>query len=262
LRPRGLVITVAAALAILATAAVYLYVHGVQTTSGGAASTPVIVAKEDIPVGARLDDVIAKGGVTVRRFAKADVVRGAVSTIAEIKGRLTNAPIVAGEQITTARLAGSSTQPEGGVLGIPSGYEAVTISLQAPQAGGGLVRQGDHVSVYATFSNISLLPASALRDFLQGRASNNQTQKIPDFITTVAPDVQVLKVLQGSITATSQQANVALTLALKPQEAARLVFAQQKGALWMALLPPNQQGQSIPPSGLSDLINQRGSQPV
>jgi pilus assembly protein CpaB len=254
LKPRGFVITVAAVLAILATGAVYLYVRGVQNNSGGASTTSVIVAKEDIAVGTKLDDVIAHGGVTFRKFPKADVVRGAVTDIAEIKGRLTSAPIVAGEQITSARLAGSSNQPTGGALGIPQGYEAVTISLQAPQAGGGEVHQGDHVSIYATFSDITVLPGS-VRGYLAGKFPSDTTQrKMPDFITTIAPDVQVLKVLQGTISATNQQANIALTLALKPDDAARVLFADQKGTMWIALLPPNQQGQAFPPAGLSDLI--------
>ena len=255
MRPRGFVITVAAVLAILATGAVYLYVRGVQNNSGGGTATSVLVAKEDIPVGAKLDDVIAQGGITVRKFPKADIVRGAVTDIAEIRGRATNAPIVAGEQITTARLVGSATQPSGGVLGIPQGFEAVTISLQAPQAGGGEVHQGDHVSIYATFSDITILPGT-VRGFLTGKFPSDTTQrKMPDFITTVVPDVQVLKVLQGTISATNQQANIALTLALRPDDAARVLFANQKGTVWIALLPPNQQGQAIPPSGLSDLIS-------
>ena len=122
MRPRGFVITVAAVLAILATGAVYLYVRNVQNNNGGGTTVSVVVAKQDIAVGAKLDDVISQGGVTFRRFPKADVVRGAVTNISEIKGTVTNAPIVAGEQISTARLVGSVTQPTGGALGIPGLY--------------------------------------------------------------------------------------------------------------------------------------------
>ena len=104
MRPRGFVITVAAVLAILATGAVYLYVRNVQNNNGGGTTVSVVVAKQDIAVGAKLDDVISQGGVTFRRFPKADVVRGAVTNISEIKGTVTNAPIVAGEQISTAIL--------------------------------------------------------------------------------------------------------------------------------------------------------------
>src|SRR5689334_10077527 len=154
-------------LAILATGAVYLYVRGVQNNNGGGSTVSVIVSKQDIPVGAKLDDVISQGGVTFRKFPKADVVRGAVTDINQIKGQTTSAPIVAGEQISTARLVGSSTQPTGGALGIPQGYEALTISLQAPQAGGGTVQQGDHISIFAQFSNISLLPGK-VSDYLNG----------------------------------------------------------------------------------------------
>ena len=259
MRPRGFVITVAAVLAILATGAVYLYVRNVQNNNGGGTTVSVVVAKQDIAVGAKLDDVISQGGVTFRRFPKADVVRGAVTNISEIKGTVTNAPIVAGEQISTARLVGSVTQPTGGALGIPQGDQALTISLQAPQAGGGVVQQGDHVAIYAVFTNITLIRGS-IADFLAGKAGDGAGQRMPDFITTVVPEVPVLKVVQGVISASSQQANVSLTLALKPGDAARVVLAQQKGTLWLTLLPPNQQGQTIPPSGLFDLIGAKGPQ--
>jgi Flp pilus assembly protein CpaB len=120
-----------------------------------------------------------------------------------------------------------------------------------------VVQQGDHIAVYGMFSNVTLLRGS-IADFLAGKVADSAGQRLPDFITTVVPEVQVLKVVQGVITATSQQSNVALTLALKPDDAARVVLAEQKGTLWIALLPPNQQGQTIPPSGLFDLIGAKG----
>ena len=61
MRPRGFVITVAAVLAILATGAVYLYVRNVQNNNGGGTTVSVVVAKQDIAVGAKLDDVISQG---------------------------------------------------------------------------------------------------------------------------------------------------------------------------------------------------------
>src|SRR5262249_23097927 len=150
----GLVVTVAALLAILATAAVFLYVRGIQdnrTSQGDLVS--VIVAKDDIPVGTKLDDLITSGGLTLRQVPQDAVVRGAISDVELLKGRVTTARIVSGEQITSARLEGSATQPEGGTLGIPEGLEAMTISLELPQAGGGVVQRGDHISIYGAFSN-------------------------------------------------------------------------------------------------------------
>ena len=256
MRTRGLVIAVAALLAVLATTAVFMYVRGVQKENGAEASAvSVIVAKEDIPVGAKLDDVIQGGGVTTRKFAKDSVARGAVTDVGQLKGRITNAPILAGEQISTARLEGSSTQPEGGTLGIPEGQEAVTFTLDLPSAGGGVVQRGDHISVYASFSDVSVLRGSPLNDFLRGKApADNTEQRLGDFVATVVPDVQVLKVVQGAIAADNNESRVMMTLALKPGDAAKVIFAQQKGVVWLALLPPNQRGEDVPPTSFTGLI--------
>lgn len=245
MRTRGLVIAVAALLAILATAAVFLYVRGVEKENGAKADTiSVIVAKEDIQVGARLDDVIQGGGVTGRSFAKDAVVRGAVTDIGQLRGRITNAPILAGEQISTARLEGSSTQPEGGALGIPEGLEAVTFALDAPSAGGGLVRRGDHVTIYA-----------ALSDASRGRSSGGGE----NVVVTAVADAQVLKVVQAAVTANSES-RVMMTLALRPEDAAKVIFAQQNGAVWLALLPPNQPGEKVPPTTSLQLVSGGSSQ--
>jgi pilus assembly protein CpaB len=239
MRTRGLVIAVAGLLAILATAAVFLYVRGVENQNGTKSDTvSVIVAKDDIQVGARLDDVIQGGGVTARTFAKDAVVRGAVTDIGQLRGRITNAPILAGEQISTARLEGSSTQPEGGALGIPEAHEAVTFALEAPSAGGGLVRRGDHVTIYA-----------ALSDAARNRSSGSE-----DVVVTVVADAQVLKVVQGAVAANSES-RVLMTLALRPEDAAKVIFAQQNGAIWMALLPPNQPGEKVPPTTSLQLVS-------
>ncbi|MGH2556006.1 MAG: Flp pilus assembly protein CpaB [Actinomycetota bacterium] len=255
MRTRGLVIAVAALLAVLATAAVFLYVRGVEKENGGASTVSVIVAKEDIPVGARLDEVIQSGGVTARNFPKDTVARGAVTDVGQLRGRIANAPILAGEQISTARLEGSSTQPQGGALGIPEGHQAVTFAFDMPSAGGGIVQKGDHVTVYASFSDASVLRGSALEAFLKGRApANNTEQKLGDFVITVVPDAQVLKVVQGAITSSSSESRVLMTLALRPQDATGVILAQQNGVVWLALLPPNQQGEDVPPTSLFEVI--------
>jgi pilus assembly protein CpaB len=243
MRTRGLVIAVAGLLAVLATGAVFLYVQSVKNErTAGASTVSVIVAKEDIPVGARLDEVVQNGGVRARNFAKEAVVRGAITDVGQLRGRIANAPILAGEQISTARLEGSSTQPQGGSLGIPEGRQAVTFALDTPSAGGGAVQRGDHVTIYGALSDPS-------------RARN-----AGDLVVTVVPDVQVLKVVQGAVSATNTENRVLLTLALRPEDAAKVILAQQKGTVWLALLPPNQQGENVPPTTIPELISGRTPQ--
>jgi pilus assembly protein CpaB len=259
MRSRGLVIMVAALLATLATAAVFLYVRGIKDDRASQADlVSVIVAKDDIPVGTNLDDLISSGGLTLREVPQDAVVRGAITDVELLRGRSTNAPIVAGEQITSARLEGSATQPQGGALGIPEGYQAITLNLSAPQAAGGSVQDGDHITIYATFDDITVGRAS-VSDFVSGDApADNETLKLGDFTVTVVPDVQVLKVVSQDITATNTDSTIALTMALTAEDAAHVIFATQKGTVWMALLPPGEEGTTVPPTNVFDIVDIAG----
>jgi pilus assembly protein CpaB len=244
----------ALALAVGATVAVFLYVQSVRKeakTSPIANMQTVIVPKADIPAGTNLDVLISQGAFTTVRVPQAALVQGVVTDLSQIKGRTTSATILEGEQITTARLQGS-TERTGGILGIRDGYEAVSISLAAPQAGGGFIRAGDHVTIFASLDNVSILRGS-LRQLLKGKVL--QKQPIGDFTVTLVPDVRVLREVGGA-TQDRQGSNneIQLSLELRPLDAQRVVFAQDHGSIWMALLAPGQPGTSLFPLDVGQLL--------
>lgn len=232
MKARGLVVVVAVLLAAGATAAVYMYVQGVQQeVQTDQEMVQVVAAKEDIPAGAQLDELIQKGVFTTRAVPRDLVVEGAVLSLADLRGGQTSSPILAGEQISVARLRGEA-EVGGGILGIPSGMKALSVPLDAPRTVGGLVQQGDHVTVYAS----APLP------------SGNTTMAL-------VPDVQVLKVVGGPVSGVSDQsaAPVLVTLALNPRDAQKVVFAMEFGKVWLSLLPPNEKGNKQAPVTLTNL---------
>jgi hypothetical protein len=83
--------------------------------------------------------------------------------------------------------------------------------------------------VYATFSDV---------DFKnQGDATVN-----------LVPDAQVLRVSGGGGTTEAASTNdIMVTLGLTPRDGQRVVFAQEKGSVWLALLPPGLKGKPLPP---------------
>jgi pilus assembly protein CpaB len=222
MKSRGFLIVIALLLAGAATAAVFQYVRGVEDeaeTGGG--MVQVIVSKQDIPSGADLNPLLSQGAFTTQAFPEETVVEGAVTSLAQLQGQQTASPILAGEQISMARLRGEE-EFGGGVLGIPEGLQAVTISLEGPRAAGGYLRRGDHVTVYATFT-------------------------APDERTIVlVPDVMVLQPPPAAA-AGGAAAGGPVTLALAPVDAQRLVFAQERGTVWLSLLPPGQEGEGHGP---------------
>jgi pilus assembly protein CpaB len=237
-KSRGIVITVAVVFAAVAAGAVFMYVRGIeQQNRAEAQSVPVVVSKEDIPPGTKLNPLLSAGMFTSAEFPRTVLIRGVVTSLQQLQGQETSSPILAGEQISVARLRGEA-EFGGGVLGIPPHHKAVTVPLEMHRAVGGVLRAGDHVSVYTTFQEAEQTAGAA------------GPGDVPGVTITLVPDVQVLHVAvpQSSGLGTSAAANsLMVTLALRPGDAQRVVFAAERGQLWLGLLPPNEVGRSEPP---------------
>ena len=242
MKARGMVVVVAFLLATTATGAVFMYIRGVKkeaVTGGDLVS--VVVSKEDIPAGTDLDTLIARGEFTTKRIPDDAVIRGAVTSLTQLKGRQTSEPIVAGEQITTARMQGSRDLP-GGSLGIPDGFQAMTVPLDVSRAVGGALQPGDHVTIWATF---------------QGTGTNvdPSVKALPgqeDATVSLVPDVEILRMAKPSVQKASD--SYVVTMALEPDDAQKVVFAQENGTVWLGLLPPEQKGEAIPPVTIGRVI--------
>ena len=215
-RTNGTIIAVALLLAIVATFAIYSYLDGVETGSTGTAAGTVtaLVAKEDIPSGTDLDELISSGGFETITVPEDALVPGAITDLSALKGQETREAILEGEQIPEARVTGAVP---GGSLGIPDGQTAMSLQLDSPRAVGGAIRAGDSVTVYGTFG--------------QGEGTT----------IAIVPEALVLQT-----TSADETAGGVITLALSPQDAQETVFAQERGSIWLVLLPP---GQKAPKQG-------------
>jgi pilus assembly protein CpaB len=241
MKTRGLALAIALLVAASATAAVFLYVQNVKAdATAGAAMVTVVVSKKDITAGTKLDPLVDSGQLTTLQVPQAAVVPGAVTDLSQLRGRRANTFILQGEQISTARLQGTSYNT-GGALGLPKGYEGISIQLQAQAVPGQLVQPGDHVAVYATFSDV---------DF----------KGLGDVTVNLVPDAQVLRVSGGGgTTETASTNDIMVTLGLTPRNGQRVVFAQEKGSVWLALLPPGLKGKPLPPVNYAQAFTHPGA---
>jgi Flp pilus assembly protein CpaB len=243
MKTRGFATVLAILLAAVATGAVYLYVKGVkQENRTAAGSAQVLVSKADIPAGTALDPLITQNTFELKSFPGNGLVQGAVTSVEQLRGHSTSSAIIAGEQMTLARLNGTTART-GGILGIKNGFEALTVALDAPHGGGGFVQPGDHVTIYA---------------------SGSGSQKSNTAITLI-PDVRVLNVLSGTATGTTTgggvqptSAALQITLEVTPQNAERIIVANTgsggAGTMWMALLPPGQAGTNPGPVTIGQIF--------
>lgn len=219
--------TVAAVLTVLfavaAAAAVFLYVDRVRedAASTEAATIDVIVSTQDIAAGQDLEALVEQGAFVTRTIPVGDVVQGAVTDVYQLRGQRSAYPILAGEQIPAARFVGP-LQAEGGALGIPPEHQAVSVTLDPQRVVAGNLQQGDLVEIFGSFI---------------GGPKDQLTTRV------VIPDALVLQVSNDAETG----AVGTITLAVTPEEASRLVFAQEQGRVWFTLLPPNEAGVELPP---------------
>jgi pilus assembly protein CpaB len=242
LKGRGLVGGLALLLALLATVLVFLYVKNVKDTAEeGGDKVAVVVAKEDIPAGTQLDDLVSGGSFDTESFPEEAVVRGAVTDLQELEGQTTSAAIIAGEQMSTARLQGNE-QPLGGNLGIPKGYLAVTVPLDHSRVTGGAIQRGDHVTIFGTFSN-------AGADGGGGASTAGAT-------VTLVPDVKVLELDLSQEDGAAAEAGTTneITLALRARDAQKVIFGQEQGTVWLGLIPPGETGKANPPTTLFKVV--------
>ena len=230
MRSRGLVGLIAIVMAGVATLAIFLYIQGVRSeikTGGGQAT--VLVAQHDIPAGSDLNELIEQGAFAEESMPRDSLVEGAVSSVTELQNQKTSSPILEGEQISSARLQGTSSLP-GGTLGIPRGHQAMSLALDSPRIVSGEIQTGDMVAVWGSFDG-------------EGNDSGSAT---------------VLAVPEAKVLATSGNAPTGeqsvITLALKPDDVARVVYSQEKGSVWISLLPPGESGKDVAPVGLVKVL--------
>lgn len=258
MKSRGLVVVLALILATVATAGVFLYARGVKEDARtGGSLVEVVVSSDDIPANTDLNSVISQGGFVTKEIPQDALVEGAITEISQLRNRRNNVFIVAGEQIPISRVQGGKV--EGGVLSIPEGHQAITVSLDSPRAVGAAIAGGDHVTVLATFSDVVVEKKKGPQT-----APTGQPQAGTPTAATVVlvPQVEVLRVFVPTTTATTggqgsadTTGNIAVTLAFLPEEAQRFVFALEQGSVYLSLLPPDAEGVELAPLTVDAIVN-------
>jgi pilus assembly protein CpaB len=222
------IIAIAVVFAATATLSVFLYARGLQENAETSTDTlGVVVVSQDIPSGTELDGLLSGGALEIQQVPADLVVSNAVTDLDELKGESTASPILAGEQVTSTRLAGSQDLP-GGVLSIPKGMQGMTVALESQRViGGNVLVAGDHVAIHATFQN----------------------EKHTVLVSSDAQVLRVSRAAEGTTgTATTQSGtgnNV--TLALDPEEVQKLVFGQDIGKIYFSIIPPGEDGKPLEP---------------
>jgi pilus assembly protein CpaB len=202
------------ALALGFLASVYVY-KNLQTKTGSTdAGVDVIVAAEDLQVGARVDE----HDIKIIRIPGADLPPGAPRKRSDVLGHGVIVPISKGEFILPNRLAGENAGSGLPSL-IPPGMRAVSVRVNEVVSVAGFVTPGTRVDVLLTGT--------------PGAGGEQQT-------TTVLQNVAVLAsghTLERTATGEAQNTAV-ITLLVSPDDAQRLTLASSEGHIQLALRNP------------------------
>jgi len=174
-------------------------------------TVPVATASIDIPFGTTLEP----RHVAVIQMLEGTAPDGHFASPETVEGKVARAAIMKGEILLAGRLAEPG---EGSLLAmvVSEGMRAVSVRVNDVVGVAGFLLPGNHVDV-----------VTAYRDGQNTRSD------------TVVQNVKVLAVDQTASTDKSEPVIVrAVTLEVTPEDAERLVLAEQRGAIQLALRNP------------------------
>lgn len=205
----------AVAIAGAASYSLWTYLKGQEAkVKTAVATSPVVVAKEDIPAGA----TISGGQVRVSNWPQAELPKGEIYTAPEqVAGRVAIERFVPGEPINGAKLVPKEGQAGIMTYKIPDGHRAMTVAVDQVAGVAGFITPGNKVDVVLTTAQ---------------PGSGQQVSKI------VLQNMPVLAV--GQIIAEQQkdgkpQVVPTVTMDVTPEDAEKLAIASTQGRLQLVL---------------------------
>jgi len=217
----------ALALALGFVASMYVYRNLSRPGAGSESGVDVIVAADDLQVGARVEE----HDIKIIKIPAADLPPGSPRRRSDVLGHGVIVPISKGEFILPNRLAGENAGSGLPSL-IPPGMRAVSVRVNEVVSVAGFVTPGTRVDVLLTGT--------------PGGAGEQQT-------TTVLQNVAVLAsghTLERTATGEAQTTAV-ITLLVSPDDAQRLTLASSEGHIQLALRNPLDTRQDVVPASNS-----------
>jgi pilus assembly protein CpaB len=255
MQSRVLAILIAVVLALVATAAMVVYVNGADRRAiNDQEPVWVLVAKNTIKAGTSGEDAQNAGliiRVTVPRKSK---VEGALVVPTQLEQRYAAVDIAKGEQLLQERWVGAEDVAGRRLLQIPEDAQAVSLGLDITKQVAGFVTPGDKVGLVFSYKQKGSSESVDKTHFL---LQNIQVLAVG---ATALPNGSAQsggRVNQGR----GSQNLTAVTLAIPKEHVERVVFAAENGSIYLTLLPPNAKPQpNTPGITVSNVIppNQEG----
>lgn len=206
---------IAAILAVLSGALLFLYLGSLETSGKSAVETEAVVtAVRDIPAYTTIDASM----LTMTNYPKGTAHPKAARNVSDVAGKTTESTLLVGEQIITEKL---KSEKSGLSYLLPDGMRAVTIAVDEVSGIAGFIKIGDYVDIICNTKT-------------EYSTSYNSTFVVAQNVKIAALDKQMVTstATDGSTVATSY---TYLTLFVTPQQSLDIIHSYRAGALSVAL---------------------------
>lgn len=230
---RKLLLVVAAVVAVLGVALVFVYAKGADTRAAEKFDTvEVLVASKKINPGESFDEALESGKFELADVTQAQVLEGAGDESDQFEGSVALTSVYPGEQLVPAKFGGAFDVEAQTTLPIPEGKVAISILVNDDGRVGKFLAPGAEVAIIFTdidrttqepiltktlLKRVMLLAAGSTTSLA---GDGNENAAADD-----APDPQNEEAIQQL-----------LTVAVSQRDAERVRFAEKDGELTAALL--------------------------
>jgi pilus assembly protein CpaB len=225
---RKLLLVVAAVVAALGVALVFVYAKGADNRAADKFDTvEVLVAIKKIDPGESFDDALERGKFELADVAKGHVLDGADDESDPFEGTVALTSIYPNEQLIAAKFGGADEIEAATTLPIPDGKIAISIAVEDAGRVGYFVRPGAEVAVISTLIDRTTQAPIITRTLLERVTvlAAGDTSSIGD--TSSGEDEE-----DGAEDGIKQL----LTIAVTQRQAEQVRFAEKAGELSTALL--------------------------
>ncbi len=233
MKSRFVMVIVAIVLGLVAAYGVAVYVKGLKSkVENEQKLVKVLIAKEKIPAGTAFKDINKKNMASYREVPNKYRVYGAITSPDHIDSQVLAVPVSKGEQLTKDKFKVSNRA--GLSFAIPNDHVAISIAVDEVKGVSGMIKAGDFVNVIATLSNQTNGQKVDMSKIIL------QKVRVLAVGSTIAPSegrAEEPKTVSSRMGSGQSSGKQTITLSLGAGDAEKLVFAEEKGKVWLTLLP-------------------------
>ncbi len=233
MRTRLLIIILSIIAGLLAGYALYNYGKNLEKKVEVAAKTvEVLVATDEIKAGSDAFEMFNRKKIELKKVPLKYVPENAIKESSLLSGKIIKYDLNRGQIIVLSML--EAVEEAGITFEIPDGYRAVAVKVDEVSGVSGKISTGNRIDIIASFKQIGADLTEPVAKIIL------QNVLVVEGLPRATAQESTGRTLTGGADR-AQQRNTVI-LALKPEEAEKLVFALENGSVYLALRPHNDRG--------------------